>query len=491
MSPAGNLLRSLAWCCLVPGLTSCINPVGPKYRKPDATDITPAQWSWQPANPRDEAPKGEWWKIFQDDELDRLQERALTASPNVQAAVARVEQARANARATVADFFPDIRFKPSFKREQTSGHLPSPIPVPIPSAHISSFSVPLDLNYEIDFWGKLRRSTESARATAVATVADYHNVLLTLTADVTMQYFALRALDSELAVLRRTIELRETSLKLMDQRFNAGAISETDHARARSELSNARAELADAKLRRQEIAATLALLCGDPAGLTSFAERPLGSATPVSVPAGLPADLLERRPDIAAAERLVAARNADIGVATAGYFPSVRLTGLAGYLSRDAESLFAADSRTWSIGPSVSLPLSGYGLIAARVRQAKATREEAVARYRQAVLSALKDVETSLAQIRYRAEQATALAESLAAATKAAELTRQRYERGVVSYLELLDADRTRMQVELRHVQVKAQQHIASVRLIKALGGGWQENDAPTRSDRSSPAPAR
>lgn len=271
MSPAGTLLRSLAWCCLVPGLTSCINPVGPKYRKPDVTDITPAQWSWQPANPRDDTPKGEWWKIFRDDELDRLQERALTASPNVQAAVARVEQARANASATIADFFPDIRFKPSFKREQTSGHLPSPIPVPIPSARISSFSVPLDLNYEIDFWGKLRRSTESARATAVATVADYHNVLLTLTADVTIQYFALRALDSELAVLRRTIELRETSLKLMDQRFNAGAISETDHARARSELSNARAELADAKLRRQEIAATLALLCGDPAGLTSFA----------------------------------------------------------------------------------------------------------------------------------------------------------------------------------------------------------------------------
>jgi len=491
MPPPGKLLRSLAWCCLLPWLTSCLNPVGPKYQKPDVADVTPAQWSWQPANPRDHAPKGEWWKIFQDDELDRLQARALAASPSVQAAVARVEQARANARATVADFFPDIRFKPSAKRERTSGHLPSPIPVPIPSAQINSYSVPLDLSYEIDLWGKLRRSTESARATAMATVADYHNVLLTLAADVAVQYFTLRALDSELAALRRTIELRETWFGLMDQRFNAGAISETDHARAHTELSNARAELADVKRLRQETAATLALLCGEPAGQAGFAERPLNSGMPVSVPAGLPADLLERRPDIAAAERLVAARNADIGVATASYFPSVRLTGLAGYLSSDVDSLFAADSRTWSIGPSVSLPLSGYGLISARVRQAKAAREEAVAHYRQAVLTALKDVETSLAQIRYRAEQSAALAESLAAATTATGLTRQRYDRGVVSYLELLDADRTRLQVELRLVQVMAQQHIASVRLIKALGGSWQENDTTVRPERASPAPAR
>lgn len=491
MAPAAKLLRSLAWCCLVPGLTSCINPVGPKYHKPDVADVTPAQWSWQPANPRDDAPKGEWWKIFQDDELDRLQERALTASPNVQAAVARVEQARANARATVADFFPDIRFKPSFKREQTSGHLPSPIPVPIPPAHINSFSVPLDLSYEIDLWGRLRRTTESARATAVATVADYRNVLLTLSADVVVQYFTMRALDSELAALRRAIGLRETSFRLMAQRLNAGAISETDHARARTELANARAELADVKRRRQETAATLALLCGEPAGQTSFAEHPFGSGTPVSVPAGLPADLLERRPDIAAAERLVAARNADIGVATANYFPSVRLTGLAGYLSRDVDSLFAADSRTWSIGPSLSLPLSGYGVISARVRQTKAAREEAVARYRHTVLVAIQDVEISLAQIRYRAEQAAALAEALAAAATAAELTRQRYDRGVVSHLELLDADRTRLQVELRHVQVKAQQHIACVRLIKALGGGWQENAAAARSESTAPSPPR
>lgn len=476
MSSNTKLIRSLASCSLTLLLTSCLSPVGPKYQKPDLADVTPAQWSWQPANPRDHAPKGEWWNIFQDDELNALQARALAASPTVQAAVARVEQARANARASAAEFFPDIRFNPSFERQRTSGNLPSPVPVAIPAARIDSFSVPLDLSYEIDLWGKVRRSFESSRATAVASVADYNNLLLTLTADVAVQHFTLRALDSELAALRRTIELRETWLGLMEQRFNAGTISETDILRARTELSNARADFADAKRLRHETANTLSLLCGETAGVAQFPERPLGTNALVSVPAGLPADLLERRPDIASAERHVAARNADIGVVTANYFPSVKLTGQAGYLSRDLDSLFSPDSRTWSFGPSVSLPLTGYGLIAARVRQAKAAREEAIANYRQTVLAAIKDVETSLAQIRYRAEQSAALGESLASATTATELTRQRYDRGVVSYLELLDADRTRLQVELRYVQVNAQQHIASVRLIKALGGGWQEH---------------
>lgn len=477
MSSNVKLIRAFASCSLTLLLASCISPVGPKYQKPDVVDVTPTQWSWQPANPRDHAPKGEWWKIFQDDELNALQARALVANPTVQAAVARVEQARANARATAAEFFPDIRLKPYFDRQSTSGNLPSPVPVRIPKTHINSFSVPLDLSYEIDLWGKVRRSFESSRATAVATAADYNNLLLTLTADVAVQHFTLRALDSELAALRRTIELLDIWLDLMRQRVKAGTISETDFSRARAELSNAHADFADAKRLRNETANTLSLLCGAPAGVSQFPERPLVTHAPVSVPAGLTADLLERRPDIASAERLVAARNADIGIVTANYFPSVKLTGQAGYLSRDLDSLFSPDSLAWSFGPSVSLPLTGYGLIAARVRQAKAAREEAIANYRHTVLAAIKDVETSLAQIRYRAEQSAALGDSLASATTATELTRQRYDRGVVSYLELIDADRTRLQVELRYVQVNAQQHIASVRLIKALGGGWQRTN--------------
>jgi multidrug efflux system outer membrane protein len=191
------------------------------------------------------------------------------------------------------------------------------------------------------------------------------------------------------------------------------------------------------------------------------------------VPAGIPAEVLERRPDVAAAERLVVARNAEVGVATSYYFPSIKLTGEAGFLSLKSSSLFSADSKVWSIGPEISLPLTGYVLIGSRVRQAKAAREEAIANYRQAVLGAVKDVETSLTQIRSRREQATAQSEALAAATQSTALIRSLYESGSLSYLELLDAERTLLLLQRQSAQITAQRFAATVRLIKAMGGGW------------------
>lgn len=467
-----HLLR-IGGCGLLLSLASCVSPIGRDHQPPDVSAITPGSYTWQPAQPVDHLPKGEWWKAFNDPELDALETRARAGSPTVQAAVARVEQGRARARASKVDFFPDIRFHPAFDRQRTSGNLPTPVPVSIPAAQINSFSVPLDLSYEIDLWGKVRRTVESARNTAAASAADYNQVLLTLSADVAAQHFTRRALDTEIAALRRTLALREGQLRLLEQRAAAGTIAQTDVFRARTELSNTRSDLADATRLREEAAAALALLCGEPAGRLPLTESPLGTNAPPTVPPGLPAQLLERRPDIAAAERLVAARNADIGVAKAAYFPSLRLTGNAGFLSSDVDSLFSVDSRTWSIGPSLTLPVTGYAVIGARVRNARAAHAEATAQYRQAVLGAIRDVETSLAQVRYRAEQSAALAESLASARQAEDLIRQRYDRGLVSQVELLDAERTRLLVELRHAQILAQQHIASVRLIKSLGGAW------------------
>ncbi len=455
---------------LLVGLAACT--VGPDYKVPDTTDITPATWRWQPSAPRDAAPKGDWWKVFHDSELDRLEAMALADNQNVRAAFARIEQARANARAAATDWFPNIGFNSRNKRERTSSNLPTPVPVTIPSAQINTFSQTLDLSYELDLWGKVRRSFESARAQADSSAADYNNVLLTLTGDVAATYFQLRALDADLASLRRTIALREKSLGLIQQRFTAGTIQETDVARSKTEVATAKAELADIKRQRQEAADNLSLLCGVPATTFHLAERPLHGRPPV-IPAGLPASVLERRPDVAAAERLVAARNAEIGVATAAYFPAISLTGQGGYLSKDTSSLFTADSRVWSIGPSVSLPITGFGLIHANIRNKRAAREEAIATYRQTVLAALKDVETTLAQTRYRAEQAAAQNEALAAASQAADLTRARYDSGAVGYLEFLDAERTRLQTERQTNQVTAQRFIATVRLVKAMGGGW------------------
>ena len=455
-------------------LSSCVSPVGPDHRRPDVSDVVPVQWSWQPARPMDHAPKGAWWRMFDDPVLDDLESQALQGSPGLRAALARVQQARARARASVVDWFPDARLRSGFERQRTSGNLPTPIPVNIPPATFDGASLGLDLSYEIDLWGKVRRMVESSRAAAAATDAEYNNLVLTLTADVAAQYFALRSIEAELAARRSIVVLREEAVDLARQRLAAGVVTRAESIRPESELAAARAELADAARAREEALATLALVCGKSAGAFVVPPGSLPARPPASLPPGLPADLLERRPDIAAAERLVASRNADIGVAVAGYFPSIRLTGSAGQLSRDVDSLFSADSRTWSIGPSVSLPLTGYALTGARVRYAKAQREEAVAQYRQAVLAALRDVEVSLAQVHRRAEQAEAMAEVAAHAATASELARGRAEAGVTGRSEWIESEHARLTASLRHVQVVALQHLAAVRMVKALGGGWE-----------------
>jgi multidrug efflux system outer membrane protein len=230
--------------------------------------------------------------------------------------------------------------------------------------------------------------------------------------------------------------------------------------------------MADVKRQREELVSVLALLCGQPASNFVIAEKPLLDHLP-NVPAGLPASLLERRPDIAKAERMVAARSADIGAEIANYFPAVRLTGEAGFLSKDVGNLFSVDTRVWSIGPSVSLPITSFFVTKAKVNRAKAKHEEAIAQYRGALLAAIKDVETSLTQIHFRKEQSEAQTDAVSTANRASELVRDRYEGGAVSYLELLDAERTSLSIERQAAQVKAQRMIATVRLIKALGGKW------------------
>ena len=449
--------------------------VGPDYRKPDVAELVPNDWRWKPAAAQDAVPKGEWWKAFGDPVLDRLEATALGANPTLRAAVARVDEARAVARLARSQFYPQVTLDASAKRERTSGNLPTPIPFNVPAANFNTFTLPLDLSYEIDLWGRVRRSLESARAQAEASVSDQQNVLLTLTADVAINYFLVRTLDAEIATLRGTLDSRADSLRILEGRFAAGVALGADVEQARTQLATAQTDLADVRRQRAETVDALAVLCGKPPSAFELEQRPL-QAREITMPAILPSELLERRPDIARAERALAARNAQIGVARAAYFPSVQLIGQAGFLSDDASRLLSADSRVWSIGPRISLPIFTAGRTAADVQRAEAVYEEALADYRLAVLIAFREVEDSLAQIVLRGEQSHAQDAAVRSASNVLSLARARYQAGTVTYLEVADAERNLLQQARRQAQLQGQRYASMVRLVKALGGGWESN---------------
>jgi multidrug efflux system outer membrane protein len=449
--------------------------VGPAYQPPNPFEIAPAGWHWKPAEPGDAVPKDGWWNVFHDPVLAGLETNALAGNQNLRAAVARVDQARAAARVTRSQFFPELSLDPSMNRERVSGNEPIPFSIPfkLQPVYINTFSVPLDLSYELDLWGRVRRSFQSAAAQAQASAADTQNILLTLTADVAVNYFLIRSLDAQIAATAGAVRSREASARILQARYDAGGIPEIDAVQAKTELATARYDLADLRRQRAETLDALALLCGQPASSFDLTEAPLPDSPPV-VPAGLPSSVLERRPDIAAAERALAAKSAEIGVAQAAYFPVVRLTGDAGYLSGDAGKLFRMDSLTFTFGPSVSLPVFTAGRTAAQVRQAKSAYQEALADYQQAALTAFKEVEDSLAQINFWTEQSGAQADALKSTRRATELTQARYDAGVLTEFEVAAAQRDELQQERQTAELSARRYAATIRLIKALGGGWE-----------------
>jgi multidrug efflux system outer membrane protein len=389
-----------------------------------------------------------------------------------------VEQSRAVARVARSEWLPTLNADPSWQRQRFS---PNQVPS-FGALTANTFSTPLDLSYEIDLWGRVRRGFESARADAQASLAVFHNVLLTLHSDVAQNYFALRALDAEIATVTATVDLRKEQVRLVRSRFEGGIGNELDVARAETELATTEAEAAALAKRRAELENALAVLVGENPATFRLAAAASGDAVkwnpaPPEIPAGLPADLLERRPDVAEAERQLAAANARIGVAKAAFFPSIHLTGSGGYVSGDIDNLFNWDSRVWSIGPSISLPIFAGGRNLANYKRSKSALEEAIARYRQQILVAFGDVENSLAGIRYLSDQAGAQDRAVANARRAASLATERYRAGIVSYLEVVDANREALQVERGRAQLAGQRLTASVQLIKALGGGWSERE--------------
>lgn len=463
----------LILCMFLSGCTT----LGPKYVRPDAA--VPKQWKdqqtadlWKEAQPSDDIPKGEWWKYFDDDVLNGLEEQAVQYNQDLKSAMASVSRARAIARIDASEFYPSLELNPEIERSRhTKNNFTSTVSGS-KSFTSTQYTIPLDLSYEVDLWGRVRRSFEAGAAEAEASAAAYRTVLLTLTADVARNYFLLRALDKEVVVLDETIELRQHAFEVVQRRVEAGITNELDMNRAKTELAQAKADRVDVRRQRAELENALAVLCGQLPTDFRIEHKPL-DLTPPQIPVAVPSELLERRPDIAEAERLVAAANARIGVAQAAFFPTLQLTGSAGLESVRASDLFEWESRVWSLGPSVSLPLFTGGRNKAELDASRADYDKTVADYRQTVLKAFGEVETGLINLRLRAEQSMAQQEVVEAARRTAELSTSRYKQGLVTFLEVVDAERSRLDAELESTRILSQQLISTVLLIKALGGSW------------------
>jgi multidrug efflux system outer membrane protein len=352
--------------------------VGPDYRRPEAAAI-PAAYAgttngWKVAQPQAPFPKGNWWEIFADPELNALETQASAANQQLKAAVARFTEARDVMDISRSGFFPNVSLSPSYTRQRTSPNAPSLVTGRTRGgpATFNDFTVPLDLSYEVDLWGRVRRSVESARAQAQASADDLQTIQLSIQAEVAVDYFSLRALDSGLAVLRSNVQVFSKSFELTLNLRKGGVATDLEVAQAETILETTQAQLPAVALQRARLEHALAVLVGQTSSTFRVAERALSTAPPV-IPPGLPSELLERRPDISAAERRMAAANANIGVAEAAFFPSIQLQGLGGFESINASSLFNWSSRLWAVGPSLTLPLFQGGRLRAGLRLAKAT----------------------------------------------------------------------------------------------------------------------
>ncbi|MDB6169547.1 MAG: transporter [Verrucomicrobia bacterium] len=454
--------------------------VGPDYKRPQAASI-PAVYAgvtdgWKVAQPQGQLPKGNWWEIFGDPELDALEAQASEANQQLKGAVQRFAEARAGLDATRAGFFPNLSLSGSYARQHTSANAPSVTTGRAigASSTYDTFTAPLDLSYEIDLWGRVRRSVESARAQTEASADDVEAVKLAIQAEVAVDYFTLRALDSQRAVLVSSVEVFSKSFDLTVNRRTGGIATDLEVAQAETVLKTTQAQLPAVALQRAQFEHALALLAGQPASTFRIPERAL-SAAPPAIPSGLPSELLERRPDISAAERLMAAGNANIGVAKAAFFPSIRLSALAGVESLASGSLFNGSSRFWAVGPSLTLPLFEGGRLRAGLRFAQAAYEEMVANYRQTVLAAFSEVENNLSAQNFLASQYEAESGALLAARKQLEVANNRYRDGLITYLEVATAESTALNIEFTAAQLRGQQLVAAVTLVKSLGGGWRE----------------
>jgi outer membrane protein, multidrug efflux system len=464
--------------------------VGPDYRRPAplGTNAVPGAFAgqtsadgavWKMAGPAAHLPRGTWWECFGDAELNRLETLASAGNQQLAAAVANLDRARALVRTSRAGYFPQLSAAPDMTRQRTSANQFQRGNSSGSSSTYSTFSAPLDASWELDLWGRVRRSVEGAKARMAAAAGELESAKLSIQSEIAIDYFNVCALEAQHTLLEQTIEAYQRSLQLTQNRHQSGIATELDVAQAETQLRSAEAQLPAVELQRANFIHALATLCGQPASGFKLSPSKNALANFPNVPLSMPSELLEHRPDVAAAEQSMIAANADVGVAHAAFYPSVTLNGLAGFQSIDTGTLFNWESRLWSVGPSLQLPLFTGGRNRAQLAASRAAWEAATATYRQTVLNAFQEVEDQLAAQRLLAREHEAESAALKSARRTLEISTTRYKGGVITYLEVSIAQSTALAHEQTVVKLAAERLAASVSLIKALGAGWTSNSIP------------
>ena len=445
--------------------------LAPRYRAPTMPPVASYKeaGNWMPAVPADTQPRGAWWETFGDAKLNELQAQLRDGSPNLRAAVARFEKARALALRARSDLFPSVAVTGSATRTRTSANAPRSGGV---STIGDDYVAGLDLNWEVDLFGRLQSGSRAARARAEASAADLAAVDLALRAELATDYFSLRGADATGRLLEDSVQAYERALELTKNRYNGGIAAATDVDQAQTQLENARAELASVQLDRAQLEHAVGALLGIAPSSFSLEPAPFaGEPPPVNL--GLPSTLLQRRPDIARAERAVAAANAEIGAARAAWFPVFAFGGVGGYEATSSPAWFEAPSRFWSVGPAAAVLLLDAGARLGGTRQAQAAYEEAVANYRQAALAAYQEVEDNLAALHYLANELQADDAAAASAQRSAYHADKRYAAGVADYLEVTSTHTAALVAQRAALVARVRRMNAAVGLVRALGGGW------------------
>ena len=460
---------------------SCV--VGPNYVRPPAP--VPGAYKemegWKKAEPKDHLLRGMWWTLFNDPQLTALEEKVSISNQNIAQAEAQFRQARALVQVARSAYFPTAAIGPSFQRGfQTSPQQGTQT--------LSLWSLPVDVSWGPDLFGRVRRNVESSRASAQATAADLENVRLTMCAEVAQDYFQLRALDAQKQLLEQTVKAYSKSLQMTRNKYTSGVSSRGDVLQAETQLKTTQAQEISVGVQRAQLEHAIAMLVGKPASDFSIPFSPL-TATPPPIPVGLPSELLERRPDVAAAERQMAAANAQIGVAMAAFYPTVTLSASGGSQTLDVSKWLTWPTRFWSIGTAISETLFEGGLRKAQTEQARASYDATVASYRQTVLTGFQEVEDNLSTLRILEQQALAQEDAVKTSQDSLAVIVNQYGAGIVAYLNVIVAQTTELGNEITALNVEGQRMTAAVLLIEALGGGWDASALPTNEQLSKRDP--